>query len=203
MPLVLSPLPYGYAALEPAIDARTIELHHTKHHQSYIDGYNKAQGLLASAISEKNTPLIKHLHRELAFHGSGNILHDIYWNSMTPELDKRVLNHNSHLGQDIARSFASEGGVSSVDMLRQAFVSAGASVEGSGWVLLTRSPIGGLQVQIAERHQNMIIANSQVLLACDVWEHAYYLNYQNNRGAYLEAFWSIINWEWVSMQYAK
>lgn len=187
-------LPYGYDALEPVIDAKTLELHHSKHHQSYVDGLNKAETALQTARQNGDFATVKHLRREIAFHGSGHMLHSLYWENMTPQKDQEP---KEELATAIENKFGS------YDAFVQEFVATTLVVEGSGWGILGLSPFGELEIYTCEKHQDLTQWGVTPLLVCDVWEHAYYLNYQNRRADYIQGFMSIINWRVVEERYMQ
>ncbi|WKZ57125.1 MAG: superoxide dismutase [Bdellovibrionota bacterium] len=190
----LPPLPYPYNALEPHIDEQTMKLHHDKHHLAYVNGLNNAEAKLAEARSKGDFALVKHWEREAAFHGAGHFLHCIFWENMTPKGGGRP-------SGDLLRAIESRFG--SFDSFLAQFKAAGTAVEGSGWVLLVRNIMtGDLDILTAEKHQDLSQWVTVPLLACDVWEHAYYLKYQNNRAAYIEAFTNVINWSDVAKRFA-
>ena len=183
---VLPPLPYAYDALEPVISKEILTIHHDKHHAGYVRGVNKAMGQLEKARSSNDYSLIKHWSRELAFHGSGHILHTLYWNSMSPK--------KSSPGGKLAEAI--KAGFGSFDAFRKHFIAVTKAVEGSGWSVLAYEMISGkLVILQAEKHQNLTIWGICPLIVCDVWEHAYYLQYQNRRAEYVEKFFEIINWK--------
>ena len=186
----LPALPYEYNALEPHIDEQTMRLHHDKHHLGYVNGLNKAEAELEKARENKDFSLVKHWEREAAFHGAGHFLHCIFWENMRPNGGGQP---QGALADAITSSFGS------FESFSAHFKAAGAAVEGSGWVLLVKNNTNqSLEILTAEKHQNLTQWVVTPLLVCDVWEHAYYLKYQNNRGAYLDAFLNVINWEDVS-----
>ena len=186
----LPTLPYEYKALEPYIDEQTMRLHHDKHHLAYVNGLNNAESKLEEAREKNDYSLIKHWEREVAFHGAGHFLHSIYWENLTPRSGCRP---TAELTDAISSRFGS------VETFMNQFKAAGAAVEGSGWVLLVRNNVTkALDILTAEKHQNLGQWVVTPLLVLDVWEHAYYLKYQNNRAAYIDAFSNIINWEDVS-----
>lgn len=190
---ILPPLPYGYDALEPYIDEQTMRLHHDKHHQGYVNGLNKATEKVKEAINTNDFSLIKHWERELAFHGSGHFLHTIFWNIMGPSQGKM----SNDLKNRIDKSFGS------FDNFKKLFFNASKSVEGSGWGILAYQPdTDSLTVLQAEKHHNLSQWISIPILVIDVWEHAYYLKYQNKRGDYINAFFEVINWDAVSERLA-
>lgn len=189
----LPPLPYPYNALEPYIDEKTMRIHHDKHHQSYVDGLNKAEKKLAEARRSGNFELVKHWERELAFHGAGHYLHTIFWDEMSPQGGGRP---TGSLLTAIERSFGS------YDAFKKQFSEAADKVEGGGWAILVWSPRSRrLEILTAEKHQNLSQWDVIPLLALDVWEHAYYLKHQNNRAAYIEDWWKVVNWPYVSQRY--
>lgn len=186
----LPPLPYDYNALEPHIDEQTMRLHHDKHHLGYVNGLNKAEEMLATARENGDFALVKHWEREAAFHGAGHFLHCIFWENMGP-------NGGGEPSGALADAIASNFG--SYEKFWNHFKAAGASVEGSGWVMLCKNNMmNKLEILTAEKHQDLTQWVVTPMLVCDVWEHAYYLNYQNNRGAYLDAFQHVINWDDVA-----
>jgi Fe-Mn family superoxide dismutase len=190
----LPPLPYAYNALEPYIDEKTMMIHHDKHHQSYVDGLNKAEIKLAEARKSGDFDLVKHWERELAFNGAGHYLHTIFWNVMSPQSGGRP---TGALLDAIERSFGS------YDAFKAQFTEAANKVEGGGWAILVWSPRSRrLEILTAEKHQNLSQWDVVPLLALDVWEHAYYLKHQNNRADYIKDWWKVVNWPYVSERYA-
>ncbi len=191
---VLSPLPYDYNALEPYIDEQTMRLHHDKHHLGYVNGLNNAVKKLKEATESKDFSLVKHWEREMAFHGSGHFLHEIFWKVMGPKQGTR----SSELDAAIVSAFGS------FDAFKAYFSAAANAVEASGWAILAWEPVAGqLVVLQSEKHHNLTQWGTIPLLVVDVWEHAYYLKYQNRRSEYVDAFFNVINWEQVSAMYAK
>lgn len=194
MPISLPALPYAYDALEPAIDKRTVELHHDKHHAAYVAGYNTAEAKLSEAAASGDFSGVKHWTRELAFHGAGAALHALYWDNLGP-------NGGGEPTGDLAARIAADFG--SFDAFKKLFTAATVAVEASGWGVLAWDPNAKrLQVMVAEKHQDLAISGSTPLLVCDVWEHAYYLNYQNLRAKYVEAWWTKVNWADVAARFA-
>ena len=188
----LPKLPYAYDALEPHIDTQTMTLHHTKHHQGYVNGLNTATDKIKDASEKGELAIIKHWERELAFNGGGHFLHTIFWNIMSPKQGNR----SKEINQYIDKSFGS------FDNFTKLFKSASTAVEGSGWGMLSYEPYSDkLIVNQVERHSNLTQWITIPLLVIDVWEHAYYLKYQNKRGDYIDAFLKIINWDFVSNQF--
>ena len=191
----LPPLPYAYNALEPHIDEQTLRLHHDMHHAAYVKGYNTAEEKLAEARAKGDFSLIKHWARELAFHGAGHYLHSMFWSNMGPNAGGKP---QGDLLKQIERDFGS------YDTFVAQFKAAAVAVEGSGWALLVKNKVDGrLEVLTAEKHQDLTQWVVEPLLVCDVWEHAYYLKYQNKRAAFVDAFFNLINWRDVEARYSK
>jgi Fe-Mn family superoxide dismutase len=192
---VLPPLPYEYNALEPHIDEQTMRLHHDKHHLGYVKGLNNALMRLDAARRTNDFTAIKANSKDLAFHGSGHLLHSIFWQNMSPDGGGSP---KGDLRKAVVRDF---GGV---DDFKAHFLAASAAVEGSGWGILAFEPMSGrLIVAQAEKHQNLTLWGVIPLLVVDVWEHAYYLKYQNRRKDYLAAFMEVVNWQDVGDRYER
>ena len=190
----LPELPYAYNALEPVLSEEIMRLHHGKHHAGYVRGLNNTLDALVRARAANDYAAIRALSRDLAFHGSGHALHALFWRSMTPG--------GAALADGALRK-ALERDFGSVEAFEAHFAAAARSVEGSGWALLAYEPEAGrLIVLQAENHQNLTVAGSVPLLACDVWEHAYYLQYQNRRADYVKEFLGVIDWAAVEARYA-
>jgi Fe-Mn family superoxide dismutase len=183
----LPPLPYPYNALEPVISSTTLQIHHDQHHKSYVEGLNKAELKMVEARQKRDFALIKHWERELAFHGSGHILHSIYWTNMTPagsggQPGAQTINQiNSYFG--------------SFSAFQEQFSAAAINVEASGWAVLIWQPAWGhMEILTAEKHQNLTQWGGIPILVLDVWEHAYYLDYQYRRADYVNSWWRLVNW---------
>lgn len=191
---VLPPLPYDYKALEPHIDEATMRLHHDKHHATYVKGANEALGKLDEIAAGKLDPsLAGHWMKQLSFHGSGHIMHVIFWNNMSPTPGEM----SPAFKQAVDKQFGS------VQNMLKLFKAACLAPEGSGWGVLGYEPLSGKLVIVSfEKHQNVGLPGLIPLLVLDVWEHAYYLKYQNKRADYVDAFMKIINWKDVSERYA-
>ena len=192
---VLPPLPYEYNALEPAIDEQTMKLHHDIHHASYVKGGNAAlEALAAIAAGTGDAALTGHWNNELAFHGSGHALHVLFWNNMK----KGGSTPTGALATAIKDDF---GGQSQFEKL---FSATAAAVQGSGWAILGYDAVSKkLQVIQAEKHQNQTLQSITPILVLDVWEHAYYLKYQNKRPDYVKAFLTVVNYDDVAARLAK
>lgn len=192
---VLPPLPYSYDALEPYISKEIMQLHHTKHHQSYVDGLNKAEKMMKKARETNNYELLKHWEREAAFHGSGHYLHTIFWNNMHP---KGGGEPHGELLEQIKRDFGS------FERFKRHFTEAAKSAEGVGWALLVWSPRSHrLEILQTEKHQFMTQWDTIPLLVLDVWEHAYYLQYKSDRAAYISSWWNVVHWRDVEERFAQ
>lgn len=186
----LPPLPYGYDALEPIIDAQTLKLHHDMHHAGYVRGLNAAMGKLAEAAKAGETAMVKYWMADAAFNGAGHVLHSLYWTNLAPGGGK--------LDGPVARMAARDFG--STEAFLAQFTAITGSVPGSGWGLLSYEPVGRrLIITGVQKHEDVYVAGAAPLLVVDVWEHAYYLKYQNRRGEYVDAVvknlidWSAVN----------
>ncbi|WP_055669263.1 superoxide dismutase [Desnuesiella massiliensis] len=188
----LPQLPYEYNALEPYYDEATVKIHHDLHHKAYVDGLNNAELKIEEARKSGDYTLIKHYERELAFHGAGHILHSLFWENMMAnggEAKDEVLNQ-------INKDFGS------YDSFKKEFSAAAVAVEGSGWsILCWNCMFSKLVILTAEKHQDLTQWAVKPLLILDVWEHAYYLKYQNKRAAFVEAWWNIVNWNVVNERF--
>ncbi|MFZ5815675.1 MAG: superoxide dismutase [Bacillota bacterium] len=182
----LPPLPYPYDALEPHIDEQTMRLHHDKHHKSYVEGLNKAERKMAEARRTGDFELIRHWEREAAFNGAGHYLHTVFWNIMSPQGGGEP---SGLVADQIRQDFGD------FSAFKQHFSSAAEKVEAVGWAIWVWSPRANrTEILTAEKHQNLSQWEAIPLLPLDVWEHAYYLKYPNNRKAYIEAWWNVVNW---------
>lgn len=192
-PYRLPPLPYGYADLEPYIQAQTVKLHHDVHHAGYVRGANAAIARLEE-IRRAGGPAIRQVRAAtdaLAFHLSGHLLHSLYWQSM-----KKDGGGAPPAGSLIERLITRDFGT--LAAFTGQFAAAAQQVQGSGWGILAFEPQSQrLIVLQAEKHQNAGVWGCVPLLVVDVWEHAYYLDYQNKRSAYIKAFLRLIDWERV------
>jgi Fe-Mn family superoxide dismutase len=193
----LPDLPYAYNALEPYIDEATMRLHHDKHHAAYVNGLNAALAKLSDARAKGDMSAVQALSKLVAFHGSGHSMHALFWEIMCPKAESREPSSGS-LHEAIVRDFGS------LDSFKKHFSEAAKAVEGSGWAVLAYEPLGKrLLVLQAENHQKLTVQGSIPLLVLDVWEHAYYLKYQNKRVDYVDAWWNIVNWAEVEEKYSE
>ncbi len=183
----LPPLPYPYDALEPIISSESLRIHHDILHRGYVEGLNRTELMLVEARRTGDFDLIKYWEGELAYNGSGDILHSIYWTVMTPPgMGGQPQNYTL---SEIRRSFGN------FRAFQEQFEQAAIKVEASGWGVLVWNPAWNrLEILQAGKHQNLTIWGSIPILVVDVWEHAYYLDYQNRRGDYVHSWWDLINW---------
>ena len=183
----MPPLPYSYDALEPVIDERTMRIHHDKHHKKYVDDLNKAETAAEDMRGSKDYNNVSLIERELAFNGSGHILHSIYWTIMTsPDGGGAPGSVTNALVSNYFGNFGE---------FKDQFIKAALNVPGSGWAILGYNPyFRRLEVLQAEKHEDLTQWGIIPILVCDVWEHAYYLKYQNNREEFINAWCQLINW---------
>ncbi len=199
-PFTLPPLPYAFDALEPHIDARTMEIHHDRHHKTYVDNLNKAlaespalskksiEDLLMdlNSIPEKIRPAVRNS-------GGGHFNHLLFWQMMK---NRGGGEPKGELAKAIEMSFGS------FSAFKEGFGKAGLGQFGSGWAWLVLQA-GKLAIESSPNQDTPLSAGKQPLLGLDVWEHAYYLKYQNKRADYIAAWWNVVNWDFVAERYAK
>ena len=190
----LPELTYDYAALEPHISARIMELHHSKHHAAYVAGANGALDQLAEARSTNNFGAINKLEKDLAFHLGGHINHSIFWTNLGPDTADRPAGELAAAIDEFFGSF---------DAFVAHFSAASLGIQGSGWGILSWDPVGARLIvqQLFDQQANTAQATIP-LLTLDMWEHAFYLDYQNVKADYVKAFWNIVNWENVAARFA-
>lgn len=189
-PYSLPPLPYGYSDLEPHLGAQTLKLHHDIHHAGYVKGANEALAALANVRRDGGDAIrqVRAITDSLAFNLAGHLLHVVYWNSMS-----RTGGGQPPADSEIAKMLKRDFG--SFEAFVGHFSAAAAQVQGSGWAILGYEPLARrLLVLQAEKHQNSHGPGVVPLIALDVWEHAYYLQYQNQRSNYIKAFFNVIHW---------
>ena len=195
----LPDLPYPYSSLQPAVSQETMQLHHNKHEKSYIDGMNSVFSSLSRVRSSNYDSKARQgmrysLAQKGAFNVSGSILHELFWRNMGGKDTKPSVELLKHIQTDFG----------SLDMFMQEFFDTTKPIEGSGWGVLVYIPeLCKLMVLPVQNHQDNWIPNSRVLMVIDVWEHAYYLDYQNRRGDYLKRVMNDINWNVVSERYKE
>ncbi len=182
----LPELPYDHTALEPHVDARIMELHHDRHHAGYVAQANTALENLAEARSSGDFALITKLSKDLAFNLSGHVLHSVFWTCMGPD------GGGAPEGELAAAIDDSFGGISG---LEAQLSEATKSVQGSGWGALAWEPMAGrLIVEQVYDHQGNIGQGADPILVIDAWEHAFYLQYLNDKAAWVDAFWEVVDW---------
>jgi Fe-Mn family superoxide dismutase len=197
----LPPLPYPYEALEPHIDTTTMQIHHDKHHATYVNNLNAAlkeqpdlQAKSAEQLIRDIESVPENIRTAVRNNGGGHLNHTLFWEIMTPGGPSAP---SGDLAQAIQTAF---GGV---DQLKAAINDAGAKRFGSGWAWLVSDGAGTLSVISTPNQDSPLMEGKTPVLGVDVWEHAYYLNYQNRRPDYLSAWWNTVNWDKVAENYAK
>lgn len=191
----LPELSYDYSALEPHISAQIMELHHSKHHQAYVDGANNALAQMAEARESGNFGAINKLEKDLAFHLGGHVNHSIFWTNLAPSAGGRP---EGELASAIDEFFGSFEG------FHAHFQAASLGIQGSGWGILSWDPVGSrLIIQQLFDQQANSAQGTIPLLMLDMWEHAFYLDYKNVKADYVKAFWNIVNWPNVAQRFEK
>jgi Fe-Mn family superoxide dismutase len=189
----LPKLPYDYNALSPYISEEQLKLHHDKHHQKYV---NDANAILAKIDESRaaNTLLdAKAISKELSFNVGGHMLHSIFWDNMAPAGKGGGGEPSGAIADLINNNFGS------FERFRKVFSAAAVSTEGSGWATLAVHPcIASPMIMQIEKHNVNIYPNFQTIMALDVWEHAYYVDYKNDRAKFVDAFWNVVNWDRVN-----
>ncbi len=183
--LQLPELPYGYKDLEPYISEEQLKLHHQKHHQAYVNSANALLEKLEKARRDNTEIDIKSTLKELSFHVGGHVLHSLFWRNLKPGKQIGVIKNS------IEKEFGS------FERFKKEFTQAATGVEGSGWAALAMDNTGRLVIMQIEKHNVNIYPGFRLLMVLDVWEHAYYLDYKNNRAGFVDAFWNIVNWDEV------
>ena len=199
MAFTLPALPYSASALEPSIDARTMEIHHDKHHAAYMNNLNNA--VAGTALEGKDIVNIlsnmdqvpADIKGAVQNNGGGYANHNLFWSIMGP-------NGGGQPGGDLAAAINSTFG--GFDAFKEKFSAAGATRFGSGWAWLVVKSDGSLDVYSTANQDSPYMQGDTPILGLDVWEHAYYLNYQNRRPDYIAAWWSVVNWDAVAANYA-
>lgn len=191
----LPELPYDYSALEPHISAKIMELHHSKHHKAYVDGANLAVEKLAEARDANDFAAVNKLEKDLAFNLGGHVNHSVFWNNMSADGGDKPVGEVASAIDDFFGSF---------EKFQAHFTSVAMGVQGSGWAVLSWDALGQrANIQQFFDQQSNFPAGTIPLLMLDVWEHAYYLDYQNVRADYVKAFWNIVNWADVEQRLTK
>jgi Fe-Mn family superoxide dismutase len=190
----LPELNYDYSALEPHISARIMELHHSKHHQAYVTGANAALEAMEKARSEDNFATLPKLQKDLAFNLGGHVNHSIFWKNLSPS--------SSAPEGDLAAAINEHFG--SFEAFKNHFSAAAIGIQGSGWAYLAWDALGNRMIigQLYDQQGNLAMGNIPLLML-DMWEHAFYLDYQNVKADYVKAFWNIVNWEDVANRFGS
>lgn len=201
MPYTLPKLSYAYDALEPHIDAKTMEIHHSKHHAAYVTNLNKAVASNATLAALPVEELIRDLNKipeavrtAVRNHGGGHANHALFWEILKKDGGGQPKND---IASGITKAF------SSFDGFKEKFTQAATTVFGSGWAWLTVGKDGTLAIESLPNQDSPLSSGKTPILGLDVWEHAYYLKYQNRRPEYITAFWNVINWDAVNERYNK
>ena len=191
----LPELPYDYVALEPHISAKIMELHHDKHHAAYVAGANAALEQLEEARANGSYGNVSKLSKDLAFNLGGHTHHSIFWKNLPPEGGDKP---TGELAAAIDEFFGS------FDKFREHFTNVALTIQGSGWAILAWDTVGKRLIieQLYDQQGNISVALIPVL-QLDMWEHAFYLDYQNVKGDYVKAFWNIVNWADVAERFAR
>ena len=195
----LPDLPYAYDALEPYIDAKTMEIHHSKHHQAYITKVNTAlegtsfENTTIDELCRNLSDLPENIKGAVRNNGGGHFNHSLFWSILSPK------NESSEPSVDLNKAINDSFG--SMESFKEEFSNAAATRFGSGWAWLIKEDNGSLTISSTSNQDNPLMEGKTPILGLDVWEHAYYLNYQNRRPDYINAFFNIINWDAVSTLY--
>ncbi|WP_270259695.1 superoxide dismutase [Kocuria marina] len=191
----LPDLPYDYAALEPHISAQIMQLHHDKHHNTYVTGANTALEKMEEARANGDAAGAAKLSKDLQFNLGGHINHSIFWKNLSPEGGDKP---EGELAAAIDNFFGS------FDAFRDQFTAVATTIQGSGWAILAYEPIAGnLVIEQMYDQQNGVPVATIPLLQLDMWEHAFYLDYQNVKADYVKVFWNIVNWADVAERFEK
>jgi Fe-Mn family superoxide dismutase len=192
---VLPDLSYDYGALEPNISGKIMELHHDKHHLAYVNGANSALDALADAREKNDLTMVNKFQKDLAFNLAGHVNHTVFWKNMSPEGGDKP---TGELAAAIDEYF------SSFDAFRAHFTASALGIQGSGWSILVWDILGQkLIIEQLYDHQGNLSVGSIPLLMLDMWEHAFYLDYQNVKPEYVKAFWNIVNWADVQARFLE
>ena len=192
---VLPDLPYDFAALEPHISGRIMELHHDKHHNTYVTAANKALESMEEARANGDAAGAAKLSKDLQFNLGGHINHSIFWKNMSPDGGDKPTGDLASAIDDAFGSF---------DNFQAQFTAVATTIQGSGWAILAYEPIAGnLVIEQMYDQQNGVPVATFPLLQLDMWEHAFYLDYQNVKPDYVKAWWNVVNWEDVAQRLEK
>ena len=188
----LPELPYAYNALEPFISEAQLRLHHDKHHAAYVNGANAILERLDKARESGSDIDMKATLKELSFQAGGHVLHSLFWANLAPA-SKAKKEPEGALAEALKKEFGS------IERFKKEFTTAAVSTEGSGWAALSWCGMTGRPIIMQiEKHNVNVYPMFRILMVLDVWEHAYYLDYKNERAKFVEAFWNIVNWDEVN-----
>jgi len=191
----LPDLPYDYKDLEPYLSEEVLKLHHDKHHASYVSAANTLTDKINESRKENSDIDLKSLLKSLSFNVAGHILHETFWKIMAP-FDSGKNKPEGKILQAIGKDFGS------FERFKKEFSETAKSVEGSGWAILTfHKEHGNLNIIQIEKHNVNLYPEQTILLCLDVWEHAYYLDYKNDRAKFVDDWWNIVNWEEVNKRF--
>jgi Fe-Mn family superoxide dismutase len=192
---VLPDLSYDYGALEPNISGKIMELHHDKHHLAYVNGANSALDALAEARDKNDLTMVNKFQKDLAFNLAGHVNHTVFWKNMSPEGGDKPTGELSAAIDEYFGSF---------DAFKAHFSASALGIQGSGWSILVWDILGQkLIIEQLYDHQGNLSVGSIPLLMLDMWEHAFYLDYQNVKPEYVKAFWNIVNWVDVQARFLE
>ncbi|EEP80466.1 superoxide dismutase [Uncinocarpus reesii 1704] len=192
----LPDLPYDYGALEPSISGKIMELHHKKHHQTYVNSYNDAVQKLAEAQEKCDIQSQISLQHLTNFHGGGHINHSLFWENLAPSKNGGGEPPSGSLSKAIDDAYGS------LDDFKKKFNTALAGIQGSGWAWLVKDKQTGDIMIKTYANQDPVTGQYTPLLGIDAWEHAYYLQYENRKAEYFSAVWDVVNWKTVEKRYA-
>ena len=186
----LPDLPYNYGALEPHLSEEQLKIHHDKHHKAYVDKANKLLRSLAKAREDNSDVDMKAMLKSLSWNIGGHVLHSLYWENLTGDGNSSP---KGTLKEEIIKEFGS------FERFKKEFTQAAKSVEGSGWAALTYcKKTKGLKLMQIEKHNTNIMPMFAIVLVLDMFEHAYYIDYQNEKAGYIDAFWDMVDWQKVN-----
>jgi Fe-Mn family superoxide dismutase len=192
----LPALPFEYNDLEPIISQAQLSIHYEKHHKSYVDNANIILEALDEARKDKKELDYKSVLKSLSFYVGGHVLHSLFWSNLTLPHEEKII--PSKIKESIENEFGS------IDRFMEEFSSAAFSVEGSGWATLAYSKLTKRpMIMQIEKHNMNIYPSCKILLVLDVWEHAYYLDYKNDRKKFIDSFWDLVNWEEVNKRFIE
>jgi superoxide dismutase, Fe-Mn family len=200
----LPPLPYAYDALEPYIDKRTMEFHHDKHHATYVKNLNEAinkypdlKGKTVEQLLQNLSTIPNDIRKTVRNNGGGHLNHTMFWEIMSPNPDRQPRQPQGEIAQAIQKTFGS------FEKFQTQFNEAGSKQFGSGWAWLVADKKGALKVMSTPNQDSPLLEGMNPIMGNDVWEHAYYLKYQNRRADYLKSWWYVVNWKEVDRRYKQ